>query len=47
VEASWERRLSSPELLLELKTREDAYRAVSETGYERFCEVLGESPITE
>ena len=47
VEASWHHKVSSPELLLELKTREDAYRALIDTTYERFCEIFGEEPTEE
>ena len=53
VEASWGPTLSGdpgqapPELLLELKTRADAFEAMRETNYERYCQVLGQSPVTE
>lgn len=47
VEASWERGVSNPDLLLELRTQEAAYRSLSDLTYERTCEVLGDVPVNE
>ena len=42
LETSWEQGACSPEMLLELRTRADAYRSLSELSFERLSEVLGE-----
>lgn len=41
---SWQQGQSDPLLLTELRTRADAYRAISETAYERLCELNGQDP---
>lgn len=46
-EASWNGGACSKEMLLELRTRADAYLAIAETGYEGFCDMLGETPDEE
>lgn len=47
IEASWGGGGCSKELLAELRTRADAYRALPETTYEGFCDMLGEQPNDE
>lgn len=47
VKASWDNGACSKEMLAELRTRADAYRAIAETGYEGFCAMLGEQPNEE
>ena len=47
IAASWENGACSREMLAELRTRADAYRAIAEAGYEAFCEMLGEEPNDE
>lgn len=42
--ASWEAGKSDPILLAELRTRSDAYRAISETTYEDWCAAAGVEP---
>lgn len=39
IEASWQFNNPSPSLLLELRTRADAYRALIDTTYEAWCEM--------
>jgi len=41
---SWGRCQANPLLLMELRTRADAYRAMQEADYEGFCEWLGVEP---
>lgn len=41
---SWGNGVANQRHLDELRTRADAYRAISETTYEGFCEALGEQP---
>lgn len=41
---SWGNGKANQAALDELRTRADAYRAMAETTYEGFCEVLGETP---
>jgi hypothetical protein len=43
IETSWGQGACTPEMLLELRTRADAYRSLSELSYERLREVLGET----
>lgn len=45
LKASWEQGVSNPVLLMELRTRADAYNAVSETSYEGHCETNGDEAI--
>lgn len=42
--ASWEQGVSNPLLLSELRTRADAYRAMTDTPYEAHCETNGDEP---
>lgn len=42
-EASWDTGNCSPELLLELKTRADAYLALEQTTYDGWLETHGET----
>lgn len=42
IETSWEQGVCTPEMLLELRVRADAYRSLSELSFERLSEVLGE-----
>lgn len=42
IETSWEQGVCTPEMLLELRTRADAYRSLSELSFERISEVLAE-----
>jgi hypothetical protein len=44
VDTSWDQGACAPELLLELRVRADTAKAINETSYERYCEVLGEEP---
>lgn len=45
LQASWINGNANPELLSELRTRADAYRALIDTSYEGLCETNGEEPI--
>lgn len=45
--ASWDHGGANPHLLTVLRTRADAYRAMSELNYEGVCEALGEEPRDE
>lgn len=47
IKASWDNRGGSREMQLELHTRADAYRALPDTGYDGFCDMLGETPNEE
>lgn len=47
IKASWDGGACSKEMLSELRTRSDAYRAIAETNYEGFCEMNGEIPHDE
>lgn len=47
VEASWQYNNPSPQLLNELRTRADAYRALVDTTYEAWCETNGDEPTYE
>lgn len=44
---SWGNGHANPLILLELKTRADAYLAIAEMNYEAVCEALGEEPREE
>lgn len=44
IDASWEGGACSKEMLAELRTRADAYRALPDTDYDGFCDMLGEQP---
>lgn len=44
---SWEGGKADPLLLLELKTRADAYLAIEETTYEGWCASAGVDPVFE
>ncbi len=44
---SWEAKQSDPLALCELTTRADAYAAMAETGYARWCEINGDEPRKE
>lgn len=44
---SWDNGHSNPLTLLELRTRSDAYMAISEMTYEGLCEAIGEKPSDE
>lgn len=50
-EASWERGVANPDalakLLAELRTRSDAYRALIDTPYEGWAEILEQEPVYE
>lgn len=41
---SWVEGRADPMLLQELRVRSDAYRSISEVGYERLCELTGTAP---
>ena len=41
---SWEGGVADQSALIELRSRADAYMALVETPYERFCELLGVEP---
>lgn len=43
-EASWGQGVPNAELLIELRTRADAYRALEQSTYEGWCETLGLEP---
>ena len=43
-DASWVNGMANPNLLKELRTRADAYRALAELNYDGVCEELGEHP---
>ncbi len=45
VEASWTYNNPKPQLLLELRTRADAYRALIDTSYESWAEINQDEPI--
>ena len=47
IDASWGNGAASKEMLAELRTRADAYLAITQTGYEGFCDMLGEQPNEE
>jgi hypothetical protein len=47
MQQSWAKGEADPELLIELRTRADAYLALVETEYEQWCEALGEPPQDE
>ena len=44
---SWEGGEADPRLLLELRTRADAYMAMEETSYEGWCDRAGVDPVFE
>lgn len=44
VQASWTNGVADPALLTELRTRADAYNALSATSYEDWCATHGETP---
>lgn len=44
---SWDAGGCSREMLAELRTRADAYRALPDTTYDGFCDMLGEKPNEE
>lgn len=44
---SWEGNSPDPLALAELRSRADAYAAIHETTYERWCEVAGIEPEKE
>lgn len=44
---SWQGGEADPLTLCELRTRADAYLAIEETAYERWCELHGVDPVTE
>lgn len=44
---SWDGGEASLSLLQELRVRADAYRAIEETTYERWCELAGVDPVVE
>lgn len=44
---SWEGGEADPRLLIELRTRSDAYLAIEEATYEGFCERAGIDPVSE
>lgn len=46
-DASWVNGMANPNLLKELRTRADAYRALAELNYDGVCEALGEQPVEE
>lgn len=46
-QASWDNGHANPALLQELRVRADAYRAVAESNYEGFCDMLGDEPRDE
>lgn len=45
--AAWDPNGVSRDLLIELRTRADAYRAMAELNYEGVCEALGDKPRDE
>ena len=45
--ASWDNGACSKEMLLELRTRADAYRAIAEMTYEGVCDANGDEPNDE
>ena len=47
IKESWEGKNPDPMLLCELSTRADAYSAIAETAYERWCEFNGDDPRTD
>ncbi len=44
IETSWEQGVCEPALMNELRVRADTAKAIIETEYERFCEVLEQEP---
>lgn len=46
-QASWGQGVSDEKMLIELRTRADAYRAIGEVEYGDVCDSLGEEPVTE
>jgi hypothetical protein len=44
VRISWENGSANAVMLQELRTRADAYEAISATTYEGYCDALGEAP---
>jgi hypothetical protein len=44
IETSWDQGGCLPELLLELRVRADAYKALEAASYEDFCKARGEEP---
>lgn len=47
ISQSWDNGQANPLTLLELRTRADAYLAITDTPYEGYCEALGEEPRDE
>lgn len=47
LDASWETGNADILMLTELRTRADAYRAIPETDYARFCELAGQDPTED
>jgi hypothetical protein len=47
IRASWENGAASEAFLRELRTRADAYLAITQTTYEGYCDALGEQPNDE
>lgn len=45
VQESWEQGATDANLLLELRTRADSYRAIGETSYEGFCQAQDQMPV--
>lgn len=45
MQMSWEAGEANPLALTELRTRADAYRALTDTPYDGWCETHGESPV--
>ncbi len=45
LESSWQYSNPRPELLLELRTRADAYRALIDTSYESWAEINQDEPV--
>lgn len=46
-DVSWQSGDANAELLLELRTRADAYKSLQEADYEAFCQWLGVEPLPE
>lgn len=47
VNHSWDSQTADPQLLKELATRADAYLAVEQTDYLKWCEIHGHDPVTQ